>query len=140
MRALVAFWVVIALTAVGVVMCLQVLGPVPHPAQAAASAIAGPVGPGWDGRIAPPDASLLEAGKGVPPAMLPRVAPDGRTPRLVYARPTPPKDGKPRVALVLAGFGLSEAESRAAVGLPGPVSLGRVGVRPERRATGGGGA
>lgn len=43
--------------------------------------------------------------------------------RQVYARPAPPLDGRPRVALVLAGFGMAEADSRAAIALPGPVSL-----------------
>ena len=44
-------------------------------------------------------------------------------PRLVYARPAPPLDGRPRVALVLAGFGQMEADSRAAIALPGQVTL-----------------
>ena len=127
MRALLLFWAaVLALAAAGAVT-LQVLGPVPHPAPAAVAAVPRVRTPAkaaeWDGRIADPEPALLEPNHGTPPGMLPRIAADGRTPRRVYARPALPGDGRPRIALVLAGFGAAEADSRAAVALPGPVTL-----------------
>ncbi len=56
--------------------------------------------------------------------MLPRVAADGRAARSVYARRFDPADTRPRIGLILAGVGLSEADSRAAIdGAPGAVTL-----------------
>lgn len=120
------FWAaVLALAGAGAVT-LQVLGPLPHPAPAAAAASQArmPDKPSeWDGRIPEPDRALLEPGHGTPPGLLPRIAADGRMPRKVYARPALPSDGRPRIALVLAGFGGAEADSRTAIALPGPVTL-----------------
>ena len=123
MRALKAFWAVVVLAAVAGAAWLQALGPLPHAAPAAAATAAVPVGAGWSGRIADPDPALLEAGQGTQAGLLPRVAADGRTPRQAYARPAASNDGRPRIALVLAGFGLADAESRTAIALPGPVTL-----------------
>lgn len=139
MRALGLFWAaVVAVLVVGVAV-LQVLGPPEPPAVAAAGATrpaaeapSAPVPetppvaarPAWDGRIAPPDPALLEPSRFGPDAPLPRVAPDGRTPMRVYARPFDASDPRPRIGLVLAGIGLSDGPSREAVeALPGAVTL-----------------
>ena len=101
--------------------------PAPHaepasaaPVQAAPAAIV----PG----VARPDPALLERSRAFPQLMLPRVAADGRTARTVYAAPVavpvPEQAGKPRIALLLAGFGPSERESRTAIEtMPGPVGF-----------------
>lgn len=55
--------------------------------------------------------------------LLPTIAPDGRTPFQVYARPFSP-NGKPRVALVVGGLGLNPAATRAAIErLPADITL-----------------
>ena len=123
MRALLLFWAVVLILAGAGAATLQALGPLPHPAPALAAVVVKPQAAAWNGRIADPDPALLETGRGKTPGLLPRIAPDGRMPRQVYARPAPPPDGRPRIALVLAGFGAAEAESRAAVALPGPITL-----------------
>lgn len=123
MRALLLFWAAVLVVVGAGAATLQVLGPPPHPVSAAAAVVPRPRAAAWDGRIAEPDPALLEPPGGNIPGMLPRIAADGRMPRQVYARPTPPSDGRPRVALVLAGFGAAEADSRAAIALPGPVTL-----------------
>lgn len=76
-------------------------------------------------RVAAPDAALMELAPDFPPAQLPRVAADGRLARVAYAGPMlPVAAGVPRVALLMAGFGLSDRDSRAALDkLPGPVSF-----------------
>jgi hypothetical protein len=74
--------------------------------------------------IAAPQTALLEPAKAFPPAMLPRVGPNGRVSRVVYARGFDRADARPRIALVVTGFGMSEADSRAAIdALPGPITL-----------------
>lgn len=56
--------------------------------------------------------------------MLPRIAEDGRRPMQVYAAGFDPSNRQPRIAILLAGYGLSEADStRAARVLPGGVSF-----------------
>lgn len=56
--------------------------------------------------------------------MLPRIAADGRQPFQVYAAGSPRPDGTPRVALLLAGIGMNEAQSMAAITvLPAAISL-----------------
>lgn len=146
MRALGLFWVaVLAVAAVGIAV-LQGLGPPSPPVVAAPEAAAQarrPAGagdaprerppaetpavaarPDWDGRIAPPDPALLEPSRFGPDAPLPRVAPDGRTPMRVYARPFDAADPRPRIGLVVAGIGLAEAAGREAIeALPGAVTL-----------------
>jgi polysaccharide deacetylase 2 family uncharacterized protein YibQ len=117
------FWAAVLLVAGGGAAALQVMGPVRHAAPAAAAPVSQLSAAAWNGRIAEPDAALLEPGRGRPPGLLPRIAADGRMPRQVYARPAPVGDGRPRIALVLAGFGMAEAESLKAVALPGPVTL-----------------
>ncbi len=54
---------------------------------------------------------------------LPVIAPDGRTPFQLYARPFK-ADGRPRVALIVGGLGLNPAATRAAIEhLPAEVTL-----------------
>lgn len=55
---------------------------------------------------------------------LPRIGPDGRMPRSVYAKPFDLTDKRPRVAIVVSGLGLSAAATESAIqGLPGSVTL-----------------
>lgn len=121
MRALLVFWAAVLTLLGGGAAALQVVGPLPRPAVPVVVAVVPQ--PRWDGRIAGPDPALLEPDAAHPPGMLPRTGGDGRMPRNVYARPAPAQDGRPRVALLLAGFGLSVADSRAATALPGPIDL-----------------
>jgi polysaccharide deacetylase 2 family uncharacterized protein YibQ len=56
--------------------------------------------------------------------MLPRVAVDGRMPMQVYAAGFDSSTRRPRVGVVLAGLGLNQADSEAAIhALPGGVTL-----------------
>lgn len=122
MRALGWFWGAVAgVLAVGAVT-LQALGPPVHPVPAAVAVVkAAPAG--WDGHIAPPDAALLEPAQGHDAGQLPRIAADGRMARQVYARKVLPAEGRPQIGLVIVGLGGSEADSRAAIRLPGAVTL-----------------
>lgn len=151
MRGLIAFWaVLLALLASGAAT-LQFLGAPPKPALlagepppaqvAAAPLITAPAPdlpraptgptlagasprPEWDGRIPAPIPALLEPSRTQPGASLPRIAADGRLPMQAYARPFDAADTRPRIGLLIAGLGLSEAESREAIeNLPGPVSF-----------------
>ena len=74
-----------------------------------------------DGGLPPaPDPALIKSTEDGP---LPMVAPDGRTPLQVYARPYK-ATGRPRVALVVGSLGLSQATTVAAIQqLPGGVTL-----------------
>ncbi len=104
---------------------LQSLGPVLRSAvlQVPITPVAA-VKTAWDGKIAEPVAALLEVSVAFPPASLPRIAADGRLPRLVYRRPASPAATRPRIALILAGIGLSTTDSRSAIDtLPGAVTL-----------------
>jgi polysaccharide deacetylase 2 family uncharacterized protein YibQ len=83
-----------------------------------------PVSLSADGKIslAPvPDPMLVEQTVIGP---LPRIAEDGARAWHVYAHPAPPANGRPRIAVVISGMGLSEVPTRLAVQrLPAPVSL-----------------
>lgn len=92
---------------------LNLLGAPPRPARPDVLRV--PVPHEWGGTIAAPDTALLEPSATVPGLMLPRIGADGRTARVVYARPAPPADGRPRIAVVLSGMALSEADSLAAI-------------------------
>ncbi|MGI4807010.1 MAG: divergent polysaccharide deacetylase family protein [Janthinobacterium lividum] len=129
-RGLGAFWVAvggIAAVTVGVLAYLGPPTPLAKPPHAAAEPP--PIAPVQPpalppGQIMPPQAALLEPSKLFPPAMLPRVAADGRVARVVYARATDAEDRRPKIALVITGLGMSETDSRDAMqALPGPVSL-----------------
>ncbi len=76
------------------------------------------------GPIVDPDPSLLEPAATGSKDSLPRVASDGRTPMQVYAAGFDRSSRRPRVGLLMAGIGLNDAESDAAIRtLPGAVSL-----------------
>ena len=79
--------------------------------------------------IPPPDPALLEG-------PLPRIAADGRQPRQAYARAMPEAAaGQPRIAIAIAGFGLSPSRSEEALRrLPPETGLGfsPLAQRPER--------
>jgi hypothetical protein len=76
--------------------------------------------------IAAPADGLVEESKYGP---LPKIAPDGRRPLEVYARPSryaakPSAQDPPRVALLINGMGISDpATAQAVVRLPAPVSV-----------------
>ncbi len=118
-------------------VALQVLGPVRRPVILAATPAPPPAAakPEWDGKIAEPDPALLEPSRAFSGVGLPRIGADGRLPRLAYRRPTPPPGAQPRIALLLAGVGLSAADSRAAIDrLPGAVSLAFSAYTPNPEA------
>uniref|UniRef100_UPI00135ACCFC divergent polysaccharide deacetylase family protein n=1 Tax=Roseomonas sp. 18066 TaxID=2681412 RepID=UPI00135ACCFC len=62
--------------------------------------------------IPAPDPALLEPS---PFGGLPRVTTDGREPRQLYARPFDPAERRPRIALVIGGFGNSPTRSEEAL-------------------------
>ncbi len=135
LRALGWFWAsVIGLLAIGGIV-LQVLGPpapkmarvVPAPKPVTPSLPSAPPPPirssvpgravpaGWNGQVAAPDPALLEAAPGEAAAMLPRISAAGVMPMQAYARPFDAADPRPRVAIIVAGIGLSDADSRRAI-------------------------
>jgi polysaccharide deacetylase 2 family uncharacterized protein YibQ len=78
-----------------------------------------------DGTVAKPDPALLEPSPDFPGTQLPRIAADGRTSMQVYAPAVNPTDKRPKVAFLLVGIGLSDAESWIAINtLPPAVTLG----------------
>jgi polysaccharide deacetylase 2 family uncharacterized protein YibQ len=82
--------------------------------------------PGRDlpGPVNDPDPALLESGPGVPAESLPRIARDGRKPMQFYAAGFDPTTKRPRVGLLLAGIGLSFADSKKAIAdLPAQVTF-----------------
>ena len=102
----------------------------PDPAHPAAEAVAHaapePAEPAGPPRrmIAAPDPALLEPAPDFPGFQLPRIAPGGRLPMRLYAAGAEPAAGRPRIAILLAGVGLSEqATTDAIVTLPPPVSF-----------------
>ena len=85
-----------------------------------------PQRPGRDtpGPVNAPEPDLLQPAPGLPGARLPRVAEDGRIPMRTYAAPFDPGNLRPRVGILLAGIGLNEADSIAAIkSLPQGISL-----------------
>lgn len=67
-----------------------------------------------------PAEGLVEQGANGP---LPAIAPDGRQPWQVYARPFDAADPRPKIAILVVGLGLSQAATNAAIALPGAVTL-----------------
>jgi polysaccharide deacetylase 2 family uncharacterized protein YibQ len=89
-----------------------------------AAAPAGRPGRDTPGPITDPDPALLEPYPPEPDHKLPRIAMDGRTPMVVYAAGFDPSSVRPRVAMLVAGIGMSEADTLAAIkDLPGGVTL-----------------
>jgi polysaccharide deacetylase 2 family uncharacterized protein YibQ len=137
LRALGVFWLVLLLAGLSGALWLDRLGP-PEPAVAGTEAEAAEgVAPlsqaesqraaGPDGvaprppLIAAPDPALLEP---LRDGALPRVADDGRAPWRSYARAFDETDRRPRIGLLVAGLGISESATEAAIQrLPGAVSL-----------------
>jgi polysaccharide deacetylase 2 family uncharacterized protein YibQ len=118
-------------------------GPQPAPAPITAPPTAGlgsaqAPAPAAPGTIQPPDPALLEPSSVFPGGMLPRIGPDGRAPMHTYAAPAEAADARPRIALLLGGIGLAEADSEAAIReLPSTVSLAvsPYAFQPERLLT-----
>jgi len=146
-RGLWRFWLMVAILLAGSGVLLRLVGPPAPPAQhqviAQAPAKAAnsqpqikpvvpePVKlpaqrPGRDtpGPIADPDPALLEPLAGSATDRLPRVSGDQRMPMQVYAAAFDSSSRRPRVGLLLAGIGLNQADSEAAIrALPGGITL-----------------
>jgi polysaccharide deacetylase 2 family uncharacterized protein YibQ len=145
-RGLGRFWSLVAVLLVAGGVILRLAGPPPAPglrpiaSQALppsptrepakpvtqAAAPPPPSQPGRDtpGPIADPDPALLEPVSGSTSDLLPRIAADGRMPMQVYAAGFDTSTRRPRVGLLLAGVGLNQADSEAAIRtLPGGVTL-----------------
>ena len=152
-RGLGLFWTVaLGLLAVGGVT-LQVLGPpIAAPAGRLATALPHPDAVAPPGRIsggpiAAPNPALLERAPASTPgdtsrasapgdtshtgapgeasgAGLPQIAPDGRTPMQAYAARFDTASTAPRITILIAGVGLDEAASEAAIhALPAAITL-----------------
>jgi hypothetical protein len=144
-RGLGRFWAGVAGVVVAGVVTVQTLGP---PAPSVRVAMKPPVReaippptilkpvrpvappdnrPGRDspGPVADPDPALQELGPGLTASdYVPRIAQDGRMPMQAYAAGFDRSSERPRVGLILAGIGLDDAESTAAVrDLPGGITL-----------------
>jgi polysaccharide deacetylase 2 family uncharacterized protein YibQ len=152
------FWAILACVFGLVVGTLWLLGPPPimrvdKPASAPAGGVAGASGPPTaprdaasqvkpgradPGPIRDVDPALTERVPGNPELRPPRIAQDGRRSHQVYAAGFPDSPRRPKVGLIIAGFGLNEAESlRAARDLPGGVTLALspYAADPERAMT-----
>lgn len=95
----------------------------PPPRQAAAAPPPAPApAPKPDPRLRPaPDPNLVQPG---PFGPLPRIAPDGRAPWQVYARPFDQAERRPRIAIVIGDLGYSAAATTAAIEkLPPEITL-----------------
>ncbi|MDR3532589.1 MAG: divergent polysaccharide deacetylase family protein [Rhodopila sp.] len=150
-RGLVRFWVAV-LAALGIgVGILETLGPPMRPEIAAPVPLVRsdprpaliPAPPDLKGRTAAripfprerpgrdtpgpttdPDPGLLEPDPVAPNLKLPRIGVEGRTPMGAYAAGFDPTSQRPRVGILIAGIGMSEADSLAAIkNLPGGVTL-----------------
>jgi hypothetical protein len=136
--ALVWFWALVLGGLIAAVATLQVLGPprppapkgvammpaVPAPSAAPAAAVAPAVRNGQSGgAIAAPIATLQEP-FGPGGATLPRIGPGGQMPMRAYAAPFDAADPRPRVAVLLAGLGMAQADSEQAIrDTPAAISL-----------------
>lgn len=129
-RALAGFWLVVILVLGGGAGVLAWLGPPPAPPRVAAAPapVAAPAPPPAAIPPRPPAAALPPpVPDPVPPmvepdlventawGLLPRSAPDGRSPMLVYSRPFDQRDGRPRVALIVGGLGMNASLSEQAI-------------------------
>ncbi len=83
-----------------------------------------PPGRGVPGPVTDPDPGLMEPDPEAPKAFLPRISADGRTPMHEYAAGFDSSNRRPRIGILVAGIGLSEADSATAIHqLPGAVTL-----------------
>jgi uncharacterized protein len=97
------------------------------PNEIAAARMVPPVVAGRDtpGPVVDPDPTLLEPLSDGSKESLPRIASDGRTAMRVYAAGFDHSSRRPRIGVLLAGIGMNEVESDAAIRtLPGAVTLG----------------
>jgi hypothetical protein len=144
-RGLGHFWLGVAAIVLVVGITLQALGPPAPPVRivmkpSARDAIPKPMilkparpaappdlrpGRASPGPIADPDPALQElAPGGTASDYVPRIALDGRMPMQVYAAGFDRSSERPRVGLLLAGIGLNDAGSTAAIrDLPGGITL-----------------
>lgn len=154
LKALALFWLVLLVGGGAGAVWLQMLGPPqeqvaaeppppqPTPAELAAAtapappqlpalppvvspdtirAPAPPPEPVREAPVANPDPALLER---LREGALPRVAEDGRAAWQTYARPFDRADRRPRIAVLIAGLGISESATETAIQrLPGAISL-----------------
>jgi polysaccharide deacetylase 2 family uncharacterized protein YibQ len=97
----------------------------PPPAAAPAKPVQGPAAsPGAPSPIAEPDPALLQPVEPGATNFLPRIAADGRMPMRVYAAYFDPNLKEPKLGLMLAGVGLNQVDSEAAIRtLPGGITL-----------------
>jgi len=134
LKSLLWFWAVVLSTFGTGATVLQILGPpATHLASAARASIADRpavdlprAGDGPGRAIAAPDRALMEPAAGTAAGGLPKIATDGRRPMDVYsgAGPGDRASRGPRVALMVAGLGLSAADSDDAIrSLPAAITL-----------------
>jgi len=117
-RALGLFWVVVLASLGAGAAALQVLGP--PPTMAANTTL-----PAVEGAPAPPARPVLAAASPAPVAVAPTAPITDIAARIAPPAPPEADDGRPRIAILLVGIGLSENESRQAMTtLPGAISLG----------------
>lgn len=67
-----------------------------------------------------PDPALVEES---PVGLLPKIGEDGRKPWQVYSRPVNSLERRPKVAVVVTSLGISEKQTKAALSLPGSMTL-----------------
>lgn len=136
-RSLVGFWGVVLLVMGGGVGALAWLGPPEPPAEVAAlrpPTKPAPVKPADGVRIpvvtakaaivVAAEPGLLEPSKLYPGGQLPRIGAGDRRPMRAYATAFNASDPRPRVAILLAGIGMNEADAiSASANLPKSVSF-----------------
>lgn len=126
-RVLAGFWLVVLLGLGGGAAVLAWLGP-PAPPSVAQAPEAPPAAPPAPVAPLPPAAALPSTPAGPLPPMverdlvensawglLPRSAPDGRSPMLVYSRPFDQRETRPRIALIVGGLGMNAALTEQAI-------------------------
>jgi len=72
------------------------------------------------GPVGGPDPALAEVDREAPKNVLPRISRDGRTPMHVYAAGFDPSSRRSRIGILVAGIGMNEADSTAAIHLLPP--------------------
>ena len=143
-RGLRRFWGAVLTAVLVTAATLELLGPLPsrlpaagqpkneripepvviRPAMAPAALLADHPGRDTPGPVSDPDPGLLEPMPHSSTDMLPRISTDGRKPMRQYAAGFDPTTTRPRVGLLVAGIGLSFADSKKAItDLPGEVTF-----------------
>jgi len=135
-RALILFWAVIICVLTGGAVMLQALGPIKPPVDMAAVLAASRPAPGVKiAGIAAPEPGLQENAPDFPGRFLPVVGQGSHTPATAYAAPFDASDKHPRVALVIAGAGLDQAQTLHLLNdLPGAVDVAFSPYMPEDAA------